>query len=59
MDLKNLLRDYVYDTNNPDLCFKIGTHYRNIKQYASAITFFLKASELFNKNICCNTSIKS
>jgi tetratricopeptide (TPR) repeat protein len=57
MDLKNLLRDYVYDTNNPDLCFKIGTHYRNIKQYASAITFFLRASELFTDSNSIYNSI--
>lgn len=54
MELKNLIKEYVYNTNDPALCFKIGIHYRTIKQYASAVTFFMRASELSSdsKLIC-------
>lgn len=44
--LKNLLVDYVNDSNNAELSYQIGIVYQEMKQYASASTFFIRASEL-------------
>lgn len=44
--LKDLLVKYVNDSNNPSICYQFAALYKDVQQYAAAITYFIKASEL-------------
>ena len=44
--LKDLLVEYVNDSNNPSICYQFAAAYKDVKQYAAAITYFIRASEL-------------
>jgi len=45
MELKNLLRAYINDTRNPNICFKLGWEYEKLGQTSSACGFYLRATE--------------
>ena len=45
MELKNLLKEYIYDSRNPKVCFNLGWEYEKIGQTASAIGFYLRSTE--------------
>jgi predicted O-methyltransferase YrrM len=43
--LEALLNEYIMDTENPILNYKIGREYEKIGQTAAAVSYFLRASE--------------
>jgi beta-1,4-mannosyl-glycoprotein beta-1,4-N-acetylglucosaminyltransferase len=42
------IKQYAYDTENPDKNYNLGLLYQSIGQTASAITFYMRAAELTN-----------
>jgi hypothetical protein len=45
MELEKLLKAYINDTRNPNICFKLGYEYEKLGQTASAAGFYLRATE--------------
>jgi len=45
-ELNELINDYVFDQTNPDLNYKLGIKYMELKQYAASSNYLLKAAEL-------------
>ncbi len=43
--LESLIRDYAFDTENPQLNYKLGLEYERIGHTAAAISYFLRAAE--------------
>jgi len=48
MELNKLLKDYINDTRNPLINFKLGWEYEKMGQTASACGFYLRATEFGN-----------
>jgi hypothetical protein len=45
LDIEDLLTQYAYDTENPELNFKIGLWYEYHSQDAAALSFFIRSAE--------------
>jgi tetratricopeptide (TPR) repeat protein len=48
--LESALHDYVHDTQNSLYCFNVGKAYEELRQFAAAISFYLKTAE-FGKDV--------
>lgn len=48
MELNKYLQQYINDTRNPNICFKLGYEYEKLGQTASACGFYLRATEFGN-----------
>lgn len=46
--MKELLKQYINDTRNAEICFKLGYEYEKLGQTASAAGFYLRATEFGN-----------
>lgn len=45
MGIKEELIKYVHDTENPELNYNLALEYENLKQYAGAVSFYLRCAE--------------
>lgn len=45
--IKNLLKSFIEDHNDPDINFSLGSYYEDLGQYSSAGTYYLRASERY------------
>ena len=43
--LKELLREFIFNPEDPDINFRLGIYYDDIDQTASAVSYFLRCSE--------------
>ena len=48
MELNKLLKEYINDTTNANICFRLGYEYEKLGQTASAAGFYLRATEFGN-----------
>jgi tetratricopeptide (TPR) repeat protein len=44
-DIKILVKEYIFDPNNPELNFNLGIYYDSINQIASAVSYYLRSAE--------------
>jgi tetratricopeptide (TPR) repeat protein len=48
--LEKALADYVSEPRNPSFNFTLGTCYEELRQYAAAISFYIRTAEYGNEN---------
>lgn len=50
-DLKSLIKTYLQDPDSADANWKLGLHYENIGQCASAISYYVRAAERYKDKL--------
>jgi hypothetical protein len=50
-DIVSLIKEYIFDSNNAELNFKIALYYDQINQTASAVSYYLRCAERSNEDI--------
>ena len=50
-DLQQLLKNFIFDPENPEHNLSLAMHYDNIGQNASAISYYLRCAERVDEKI--------